>query len=311
MNPHGGPRQSVRDDVHLQAVMMRFELEPYHRGITKQQVVADIAAVARELNRRTLTQDEYRRHGKYSPNVARRRCGSWLKALVEAGLSTRRQNAKASPDEFIPDLKRVAKLLGKSSVTTTEYQEHGRFASSTLANHFGSWFAALDAAGLDRTRTLHVTDEQYFKNLERVWLHLGRQPRHREIQKPLSSYCAGAYERRFGSWRKALQAFVSFIDEDTNGGNEFGEASDLVRKTAASQPERRHKTKRQISERLKVRVLIRDGNKCRLCGVTVTGEDIHFDHIKPWAKGGETTFENIQVLCAKHNLAKGDFYEGQ
>jgi 5-methylcytosine-specific restriction endonuclease McrA len=42
----------------------------------------------------------------------------------------------------------------------------------------------------------------------------------------------------------------------------------------------------------------------------VTGDDIHFDHITPWAKGGETVLENIQVLCAKHNLAKGDVYEG-
>jgi hypothetical protein len=68
------------------------------------------------------------------------------------------------------------------------------------------------------------------------------------------------------------------------------------------------KTKRSISDRLKVKVLIRDGNKCKLCGITVIGENIHFDHIKPWSKGGETIFENIQVLCAKHNLAKGNYF---
>ena len=78
----------------------------------------------------------------------------------------------------------------------------------------------------------------------------------------------------------------------------------------SSQAEPTHKTTRQISERLKVRVLIRDGNMCKLCGVTVTGDNIHFDHIKPWSKGGETVLENIQVLCAKHNLAKGNLDEG-
>ena len=51
---------------------------------------------------------------------------------------------------------------------------------------------------------------------------------------------------------------------------------------------------------------MRDGNKCRLCGITVTGENIHFDHIKPWSKGGETVLENLQVLCNVHNLAKGN-----
>jgi len=52
--------------------------------------------------------------------------------------------------------------------------------------------------------------------------------------------------------------------------------------------------------------LIRDGNKCRLCGVTVTGENIHFDHVLAWSKGGETVLENMQVLCELHNLAKGN-----
>jgi len=41
----------------------------------------------------------------------------------------------------------------------------------------------------------------------------------------------------------------------------------------------------------------------------VTGDNTHFDQIKPWSKGGETVLENLQVLCAKHNLAKGDWYD--
>ena len=29
------------------------------------------------------------------------------------------------------------------------------------------------------------------------------------------------------------------------------------------------------------------------------------DHILPWIKGGETTEENAQVLCQRHNGSKG------
>lgn len=68
----------------------------------------------------------------------------------------------------------------------------------------------------------------------------------------------------------------------------------------------KHKTKRLPSERLKVQVLIRDGNKCRLCGITLEGDNIHFDHIFPWSKGGETILENLQILCIKHNIVKGN-----
>ena len=51
---------------------------------------------------------------------------------------------------------------------------------------------------------------------------------------------------------------------------------------------------------------MRDGNTCRLCGITLTGDNIHFDHILAWSKGGETVLKNLQILCAPHNLAKGN-----
>lgn len=38
----------------------------------------------------------------------------------------------------------------------------------------------------------------------------------------------------------------------------------------------------------------------------LSGENIHFDHILAWSKGEETILENLQVLCEKYNLAKGD-----
>ena len=34
--------------------------------------------------------------------------------------------------------------------------------------------------------------------------------------------------------------------------------------------------------------------------------NIHFDHVIPWSKGGETTLENLQVLCLACNEAKGN-----
>jgi membrane-bound inhibitor of C-type lysozyme len=69
-----------------------------------------------------------------------------------------------------------------------------------------------------------------------------------------------------------------------------------------------HRTRREPSNRLKIQVLMRDGNRCRLCGVECNDglHNIHFDHIIPWSKGGETTLDNLQVLCSDCNLAKGD-----
>jgi hypothetical protein len=64
---------------------------------------------------------------------------------------------------------------------------------------------------------------------------------------------------------------------------------------------------RMIPTTVKLAVWKRDKGVCRLCG---SNKNLHFDHIIPWSKGG-TSFktENVQLLCAKHNLAKHDRIE--
>lgn len=61
---------------------------------------------------------------------------------------------------------------------------------------------------------------------------------------------------------------------------------------------------RIIPSHVKLEVWIRDGGKCVRCGST---KNLHFDHIIPFSKGGTSEkAENIQLLCAKHNIQKRD-----
>ena len=47
--------------------------------------------------------------------------------------------------------------------------------------------------------------------------------------------------------------------------------------------------------------------KCELCGKQILSiGECHFDHIIPYAKGGASTLENCQILCAECNLKKSD-----
>ena len=106
-----------------------------------------------------------------------------------------------TPDnELIADLKRIASELKKETVTIDGYNERGKFHSTTLTRRFGNWFKTLEKAGLKKTRNLHISEEEYFRNLEEVWAKLGRQPRYLEMQKPFSRYVASAYEYKFGTW---------------------------------------------------------------------------------------------------------------
>lgn len=64
---------------------------------------------------------------------------------------------------------------------------------------------------------------------------------------------------------------------------------------------------RIIPAQVKLEVWKRDGGKCVECGAT---DELHFDHIIPFSRGGTSLkADNIQLLCARHNLQKSDKIE--
>lgn len=65
--------------------------------------------------------------------------------------------------------------------------------------------------------------------------------------------------------------------------------------------------RRLIPTPVKLEVWKRDEGKCAICGAT---NELHFDHVLPFSKGGTSlTTENVQLLCARHNLEKRDRIE--
>lgn len=82
----------------------------------------------------------------------------------------------------------------------------------------------------------------------------------------------------------------------------FSSTRSAVRERSTAAPKRR----REISLRLRYRVLRRDGYRCQLCGRTAAdGVTLHLDHRVPWAKGGATDEANLRTLCVDCNLGKG------
>ncbi|MFH1032231.1 MAG: HNH endonuclease signature motif containing protein [Chloroflexota bacterium] len=64
---------------------------------------------------------------------------------------------------------------------------------------------------------------------------------------------------------------------------------------------------RMIPPEIKLEVWKRDKGKCVKCG---SADNLHFDHIIPFSKGGSSlTVDNIQLLCARYNIAKRDKIE--
>jgi len=63
----------------------------------------------------------------------------------------------------------------------------------------------------------------------------------------------------------------------------------------------------QIPDDVKIFVWKRDGGKCVKCGSI---ENLEYDHIIPFSKGGSNTERNIQLLCEKCNREKHDKIDG-
>ena len=222
-----------------------------------------------------------------------------------------RKTARGLSDEdLLADMRLVAQNLGRNTVTLAEYTHNGRGHCSTIQRRFGSWFKALDLAGLQPSRSsIGITDDALFENLRIVWTELGRQPSYTEVRTPLSRYSASTYENRFGSWSNALNIFVEWVNADEMPEPNAQQVQETPMR-ALTITQRR--TKREISERMRFRILVRDGFTCRACGASplkTPGTELHVDHVIPWSKGGETIENNLETKCSRCNLGKGNAFE--
>jgi hypothetical protein len=64
-------------------------------------------------------------------------------------------------------------------------------------------------------------------------------------------------------------------------------------------------TQRLFDKNQRIVIWRRDNEECKQCECKVEFSDMQADHIIPHAKGGKTTIENGQTLCASCNQSKG------
>ena len=308
---------------------MKFVLEENHRNIPSDALLEDLKRVSLLLKTDTLTQAQYKEHGKYGLNTFRKRFGGWNQALEKIGLhaniyqiaasQSKHPHQRVSREEIIADIRRVAALNHTSSISMTEYDCQGKYSITSCYRNFPTWNDALIASNLQpimRVSGKRIDDAKLLKEIERIWISLGRQPTTKDVNNGVSKYSLNTYTRHFGSWRKALEAFITYIN-DSSEDLQFEDVSKKDSELVEAAPlciEPSNKdvknTSRNINQRLRFLVLSRDNFCCCACGASPAKDGgitvLHIDHIIPWSKGGETTIDNLQTLCSKCNLGKSD-----
>lgn len=63
---------------------------------------------------------------------------------------------------------------------------------------------------------------------------------------------------------------------------------------------------RSIPSSWRAQLLEKSRFHCSHCNVPVTTSNVHIDHICPFSKGGLTVISNLQALCSRCNLKKGN-----
>jgi 5-methylcytosine-specific restriction endonuclease McrA len=311
--------------------MPKFELNRL-ASYDDDSLIAELQRVAALVDSPYLSARDFDKHSKAHSSGIRRRFGGWQQALTRAGIQHRYSGVSAAKrdtgrtftdDQLIAELRRVSEKIGGKVLTIEVFNQNASMHAETVRKRFGSWSAALKQAGLTISKSQkRYSDDDYFENLLAVWTHYGRQPRYVEMDRPPSYISSGAYESKWGTWTKALVAFLERVNSDARREESPSPTAETIEESAPLNRSRqiqrtrrlKEEDRRQIKLGLRYEVLKRDRFRCIICGAspaTHLGCVLHVDHILAYSKGGKTLAENLRTLCEPCNLGKSDKLEGQ
>ena len=192
------------------------------------------------------------------------------------------------------ELRRIASVTGKNSVSKRDLKIHGRVSESCVSEKFGSLRNANIKSGLQPGSRFKWSREQILKALMELWhktnRDFGRSPMRPDLKAYGLPFNVMNVIRHFGSWRKALIAVSAHP------------AAKLP--PPPPEPIRKKRRGHTIGVGRRMQVFKRDSFKCRIC--KQSGVPIEVDHIIPVSKGGSDLMDNLQTLCARCNRGKSN-----
>ena len=119
-------------------------------------------------------------------------------------------------DDLLDDVKRVASMIGKKTLTRDEYRQYGKYGANTFLRRFGSWNTVLELCGLDvnvfqraAAQGGHnystLTNEQLIEDLKKVAKVLCSSSFSSGDYQKYGEFSRVTFFRRFGSWNNALE----------------------------------------------------------------------------------------------------------
>jgi hypothetical protein len=114
------------------------------KKISDEKLLDDLRLVAKQIQKPSVTRDEYEEHGQFAPANFRKRFGSWNKALDKAGLE-RTISFDTTEEELFTNLAEMWMRLGRQPRMSDITSQTSKFSHATFVNRFGTWRKSLEA----------------------------------------------------------------------------------------------------------------------------------------------------------------------
>ena len=158
-----------------------------------------------------------------------------------------------------------------------------------------------------------LSDEFLISKLKEAFAIFGSMPTCTVFKKDNRFPSITVYEKRFGSWNKAL--LTAGITTLSHKGGYAPKGSDKAKEWGKKMIKFRRKEVLKnpfVNLRMRFEVLNRDNFTCQYCGKTPQdGIKLVVDHRNPVSNGGKTKLDNLITSCFECNAGKSNFLLGQ
>jgi hypothetical protein len=147
------------------------------------------------------------------------------------------------------------------------------------------------------------------KAVESPFVRWGRKIR---WERRVKAVCKPCWELKYCPYGPLVEQFPLRSPRDDKSCRIFGHDCPVFHSAEPLTETRELRNiSRSIPRTVQFRVLKRENQICRHCGGSVKDEDVEFDHIIPWSKGGSSDESNIRLLCRPCNRKRRADYEAE
>ncbi len=199
-----------------------------------------------------------------------------------------------SDAELLEDLRAFGEVVGGRPFAQMEFNrwEGARCRAEPITRRFGTWRAALAAAGIEGGQGRSYEPAELMERLEKAWRRLGRRPGTKVLMRA-GNISPRPFVRQWGSVERACELLMRFKRGEISREQMLAPGTMGVR--------------RMLKPGVRWEVLVRDGHRCRGCGrgADEKGVRLEVDHIVPVCAGGTDEISNLRALCYECTRGKG------